>query len=323
MTKPKVFIGMNLPKEVEEYIGRYCEYNLWDGEDPITYNDVLNNIEDVEGVLLPLIKIDKNLLDHAPKLKVVSNFTVGYNNFDLDIMKKRGIIGTNTAGSSNDTVADLIFGLIIGTARRIPELDRFVKEGNWVEGHSKNFFGKDVSGSSIGIIGMGRIGEEVARRARLGFNMDVYYYNRNRKKEIEKDLGIKYVNLDNLLGESDFVITMTPLTRETYHLIGKREFSLMKKDGIFINASRGLVVNEKDLIWALENREIWGAGLDVFEEEPVGKDNPLLNMPNVITLPHIGAATYSTLDRMKKIAAKNLVQGLKGEQPDNLVAELS
>lgn len=323
MTKPKVFIGMNLPKEVEEYIGRYCEYNLWDGEDPITYNDVLNNIEDVEGVLLPLIQIDKNLLDHAPKLKVVSNFTVGYNNFDLDIMKKRGIIGTNTAGSSNDTVADLIFGLIIGTARRIPELDRFVKEGNWVEGHSKNFFGKDVSGSSIGIIGMGRIGEEVARRARLGFNMDVYYYNRNRKKEIEKDLGIKYVNLDNLLGESDFVITMTPLTRETYHLIGKREFSLMKKDGIFINASRGLVVNEKDLIWALENREIWGAGLDVFEEEPVGKDNPLLNMPNVITLPHIGAATYSTLDRMKKIAAKNLVQGLKGEQPDNLVAELS
>lgn len=322
MSKPKVFIGIDLPKEIEEYIGEYCEYTLWDGEDNINYNEVLNNIHDVEGVLLPLIKIDENLLNHAPKLKVVSNLTVGYNNFDLDIMRKKKIIGTNAAGSSNDTVSDLIFGLILGAARRIPELDGMVKDGKWVKKYSGSFYGKDVSGTSLGIIGMGRIGEEVAKRASLGFNMEVNYYNRNRKKDIEKKLNIKYLDFDSLLKKSDFIVAMTPLTDETYHLIDKREFSLMKKDSIFINASRGSVVNEEALIWALRNKEIWAAGLDVFEHEPIDKNNPLLKMSNVITLPHIGASTYRTLNRMKKVAAENLVQALKGETPDNLVPEL-
>jgi len=322
MTKPKVFIGIKIPKEIEEYIGKYCDYTIWDRDEPLTYDIAVEKIKDVEGALLPMIKIDENLLDHGPNLKVISNFTVGYNNFDTDIMKERGIIGTNAAGSSNNTVADLIFGLILGAARRIPELDRVVKERKWEKGHDNNFYGKDVSETSIGIIGMGGIGEEVARRAKLGFDMNVYYYNRNRKKEVEKNLGVKYLDFDSLLKKSNFVVSMTPLTDKTYHLMGKREFSLMKKDSIFINASRGAVVDEEALIWALENKEIWAAGLDVFEYEPIDKDSPLLKIKNVITVPHIGASTHRTLDRMKKVGAKNLIQALKGETPDNLVPEL-
>src|SRR5699024_4119981 len=226
MTKPKVFIVIKIPKEIEEYIGKYCDYTIWDRDEPITYDIAVEKIKDVEGALLPMIKIDENLLDHGPNLKVISNFTVGYNNFDIDIMKERGIIGTNAAGSSNNTVADLIFGLILGAARRIPELDRVVKERKWEKGHDHNFYGKDVSETSIGIIGMGGIGEEVARRAKLGFDMNVYYYNRNRKKEVEKNLGVKYLDFDSLLKKSNFVVSMTPLTDKTYHLMGKREFSL-------------------------------------------------------------------------------------------------
>lgn len=322
MKKPKVLISRKIPKEVEEYIGRHCDYTIWEGETKLTYDTILDKIHDVEGLLLSMIRIDKNLLDHAPNLKVVSNFSVGYNNFDIDAMRERDIIGTNTAGSLDDAVADLIFGLILGTARRISELDRHVKDGKWEKGDDEIFFGKDVSGSSLGIIGMGRIGESVAKRARLGFDMDVYYYNRNRKIEVEERLEVNYLDLESLLKISDFVVTMTPLTNETFHMFDEREFSLMKKDAIFINASRGKVVNEEALIKALENKTILGAGLDVFEKEPLGEENPLLKMPNVITLPHIGSSTQRTRDRMAMVAAKNLVQALKGEAPDNIVPEL-
>lgn len=322
MTKPKVFIGMEIPKEVEEYIGLYCDYTLWKGKKPITYNEILDKIDDVEGILIPFINVDENLLNHGPKLKVISNFTVGYNNFDLEIMNKRGIIGTNAAGSSNDTVSDLVFGLILGTARRISELDRFVKDGRWLKKNDELFYGKDVSGTTLGVIGMGRIGEEVARKAKVGFDMDVYYYNRNRKLDIEERLNVKYLEFDELLKRTDYVVIMTPLTKDTYHLMGKREFSLMNKDAIIINASRGKVIDEEALICALKNNEIGGAGLDVFEKEPVDKDSLLLKMDNVITLPHVGAATHRTVDRMKETAARNLVKALKGEKPDNLVTKI-
>ncbi|MDR7871551.1 MAG: D-glycerate dehydrogenase [Tissierellaceae bacterium] len=321
MRKPKVFIARQIPKEVEEYIGEYCEYEIWKGEPKANYNTILDKIQDAEGILLNLIRVDKNFLNHAPNLKVVSNYSVGYNNFDIEAMKNRGVIGTNTAGSLDETVADLILGLMISTARRIPELDRFVKEGKWENGIDEIFYGKDVNGSILGIIGMGRIGEEVAKRAKLGFNMDVYYYNRSRKFNVEESLGVKYIDFDSLLKISDFIVTMTPLNEETFHLFDEREFSLMKKDGIFINASRGKVVNESALIKALENKEILAAGLDVFEHEPLSEDSPLLNMSNVITLPHVGPSTQRTRDRMAMVAAKNMIQALMGEIPDNIVPE--
>lgn len=322
MVRPKVYIAKPIHKEIEAYIGKYCDYEIWKGDGNITYDEILNKLEDKDGVLLSRIKIDDNLLNHAPNLKVVSNMSVGYNNFDLKLMKERKVIGTNTAGVLDNTVADLIFGLILATARRIVELDRYVKDKKWIKKDDELILGTDVHHSSLGIIGMGRIGECVARRAKLGFNMEVSYYNRSRKYEVEKNLGIDYMELDTLLKTSNFVVLMTPLTEDTYHLMDVREFQLMKKNAIFINASRGGTVNELALIKALIEKEIRGAGLDVYEVEPINFDNPLLKMQNVITLPHIGSSTEKTRFKMAMVAAKNLVMALQGETPSNVVSEL-
>ncbi|MDT8718008.1 D-glycerate dehydrogenase [Clostridium sp. 19966] len=322
MNKPKVFIAKKIPKEVEEYIGEFCEYEKWDGEGTITEEILLEKLQDKEGLILSGININEELLQHAPKLRVVSNVSVGYNNFNIEAMKKRNIIGTNTPGVLNDTVADLIFGLMLSSARRIAELDRYVKEGKWIPSSKKNIFGLDVHHASLGIIGMGRIGEAVAKRAKLGFDMDVCYYNRRRKLETESKLGIRYSELEVLLKTSDFIVLMVPFTNDTYHLIDHKEFALMKSSAIFINASRGQTVNEEALVEALEKNKIFGAGLDVYEQEPINLDNPLLKLSNVVTVPHIGSATEKTRSDMAKIAAENLVKALMGEVPPNIVPEL-
>lgn len=322
MRRHKVYIGQKIPKEVEEYIGTYCDYEKWKGEGVAPRSEVLKNIADKDGVLLSGIKIDDEFLNHGPKLKVVSNATVGYNNFDLRAMKARNIIGTHTPRVLDDSVADLIFGLMLSTSRRIAELDAYVKAGNWKVGDNENLFGIDVHHATLGIIGMGRIGEAVAKRAKLGFDMDVVYYNRNRKQKVEESLGVKYCDLENLLKQSDFIVLMTPLTEETYHLIDSKEFDLMKDTAIFINASRGQTVNEEALISALESKKILGAGLDVFTIEPVNRDNPLLKMPNVVATPHIGSATHKTRFDMAMLAARNLVKALSGEKPPSVVPEL-
>lgn len=322
MSKPKVFIAKKISKEAEKYIGEFCDYEKWEKDIPISKDELFEKIHDKDGVILSGIKIDEEFLNHAPNLKVVSNISVGYNNFDLNAMKARGIIGTNTAGSLDDTVADLIFGLILATSRRIPELDKYVKNNNWKPSDEKNLFGQDVHHSTIGIIGMGRIGEAVAKRAKFGFDMEVLYYNRHRKLEAEKNLGVNYCDFESLLKQSDFIVLMTPLTQETHHLMDYNEFNLMKKSAIFINASRGQTVNEEALIDALENKKIYGAGLDVYEMEPINGDNPLLKMSNVVTLPHIGSATKKTRLDMVMTAAHNLVKALTGEEPQNVVPEL-
>lgn len=323
MGKPKAYIAQKIPYEVEKYISEYLDYEKWEGDNSISREELLKRIDDKEGILLSGIKVDEELLNHAPKLKVVSNISVGYNNFNIKAMKDREIIGTNTPGVLNDTVADLIFGLILSTSRRIAELNSYVKDGKWKVGDNENLFGLDVHHSTLGIIGMGRIGEDVAKRAKFGFDMDVYYYNRNRKYEAEERLGVKYCDFEALLGKCDFIVLMTPLTDETYHLIDHREFNLMKKSAIFINVSRGQTVNEEALIEALENKKIFGAGLDVYEIEPISLENPLLKMPNVVTVPHIGSATHKTRFDMAMLGAENLVKALKGETPPNIVPELN
>lgn len=322
MSKPKVYIAKEIPKEVEHYIGQFCDYEKWNGEEKISKEELINNLHDKEGVLLSGIKVDKELLDNASKLKVVSNISVGYNNFDLEEMKTRNVIGTNTPEVLDNTVADLIFGLIISSARRISELDKYVKEGNWKPEDEKNLFGVDVHHSTIGIIGMGRIGEAVAKRAKLGFDMEVFYYNRNRKHDVENRLGVKYCDFEMLLQKSDFIVLMTPLTKDTYHYIDFKEFNMMKKTAVFINASRGETVNEKALIKALQNNKIFGAGIDVYEVEPIESQNLLLKLSNVITLPHIGSAVEKTRSDMAMMAAKNLVKAVLGETPPNIVLEL-
>jgi len=320
--KPTIFVTRPVPEETEAYLREHCLVDKWEGDGPVPRDCLLERLGNAEGLLTSGGKIDAELLDHAPRLRAVSNISVGYNNFDLAAMKIRGIIGTNTPEVLNDTVADLIMGLILSTARRIPELDRYVKEGRWRRGDDEVLFGLDVHHKKLGIVGMGGIGEAVARRGKFGFGMSVLYHNRHRKPEAEAALDAVYLTLPELLREADFIVLMTPLTPETKGLIGAAEFALMKETAIFINASRGATVDESALVEALNSGQIYGAGLDVFEHEPVAPDHPLLTMPNVVTLPHIGSATEHTRNQMAMIAAQNLVLALKGHTPPNVVKEL-
>ncbi|HYE12086.1 MAG TPA: D-glycerate dehydrogenase [Patescibacteria group bacterium] len=322
MTKPKVFIAKRIPKEVEDYIAEFCDYEIWEHDKTIPRELLREKLYDKEGILLSGIAVDEDLLAHAPKLKAVSNISVGYNNFNISAMKSRNIIGTNTPGVLDDTVADLVFSLVLSTARRIAELDQYVKSGRWKVEDDEKLFGMDVHHSSIGIIGMGRVGEAIAKRARFGFDMEVFYYNRKRKYEVEENLGVRYCDFESLLKNCDFIVLMVPLTTETYHLIDYKEFGLMKENAVFINASRGQTVNEQALIEALQNKKIFGAGLDVYETEPIHTENPLLKMANVVTVPHIGSATEKTRTDMASLAAMNLVKALYGKTPPNIVPEL-
>ncbi|WP_096200520.1 2-hydroxyacid dehydrogenase [Bacillus sp. FJAT-45350] len=318
--KPKIFISKAIPKEVEEFISSYCDYRIWNSKEPISREALYKELEDIDGLLLnDIVKIDQELLDHAPRLKIVSNSFVGYNNFDLKAMKARDVIGTNTPHVLDDTVAELTLGLMLSVARRLPELNNYVKDGYWEKGQDEKLFGVDVHHSTIGIIGMGRIGEVLARKAKYGFDMEVLYHNRRRKEEVEKRTEAEYCSMEHLLKRSDFVVLLTPLTPETTNLIGTKEFELMKETAFFINVSRGGTVDEQALIEALQSKKIKGAGLDVFKKEPVEKDNPLLKMENVTVVPHIGSATHKTRLDMAMCGAKNLVKGVCGEQPPNIV----
>jgi len=320
--KPKIYITTRIPEQTEAYLTAHCEIHKWEGQEQIPRQQLLDNIKDVEGLLTTGGSIDRELLAHAPQLKVVSNISVGYNNFDLEAMREGGVWGTNTPHVLTETVADLAFALILATARRVPELDKLVKEGRWTHGTDEMFFGTDVHGKTLGIIGMGRIGAAIAKRAKYGFDMNVSYYNRHPRPDLEAKWGDTYLPLNTLLQTSDFVLTMIPLTDDTFHYIGKEHFACMKPTAIFINVSRGKIVDESALIEALLQKQIRGAGLDVFEEEPVSPDNPLLQMPNVVTLPHIGSATGQTRLAMAMLAAKNLITALQGNEPPDLVPEL-
>lgn len=320
--KPNVFIARPIPPEVEAYIAQHLDYSKWEQEAPIPRDQLLQRIAQADGLLTSGGKIDSELLDHAPQLKIVSNMSVGYNNFDLDAMKSRGVLGTNTPGVLDETVADLIFSLILGTARRVGELDQYVKQGKWSRGDNENLFGLDVHHRTLGIIGMGNIGEAVARRGKFGFGMNIKYHNRHRKPEAEQALEAEYTSLEELLRSSDFILLMTPLTPETHRYIGEEQFKMMKPTAVFVNASRGQTVDEEALLSALQNNTIFGAGLDVFEREPIDSTHKLLSLPNVITLPHIGSATAQTRFDMAMLAATNLVNALLGQEVPNVVMEL-
>jgi len=322
MSKPKAVIAYPVPQEVVEFVREHCDLKVLDFSKPVNLETIKDEISDAEGMVILGLRIDDQLLDHAPKLKVTSNITVGYNNCDLEAMKKRNVLCTHSPGVLDETVADFVMGLLVSAARRLPELDTFTKEGRWVKGDMSELFGRDVHHSTLGIIGMGRIGEAVARRAKFGFEMDVIYYNRSRKEIVEKELGITYKPMDELLAEADFLVTLTPLTAETTHLIGEREFGLMKEGSFIINASRGPVIDEEALIKALQSGKLAGAGLDVFEKEPLPKDSPLLSMKNVVTTPHIAAGTHQTMANLAWTAAKSMVGVLETGTSKNIVPEM-
>jgi gluconate 2-dehydrogenase len=321
--KPKVLITRILPGPVLAYLQEHCDCTTWDQEGTLPRTQMLEMIKDYEGVMLSGGAIDAELLDRAPKLRVVSSISVGYNHFNIDDMKAKGVIGTHTPYVLDDTVADLVLALMLSAGRRVAELDAFVKQGKWQKGQVKEteLFGMDVHHATIGIIGMGRIGEAIAKRAVHGFDMNLLYYSRSRKPDVEERYNATFCTLEDLLGKSDYVVMMTPLTPETEHFIGRNQFKLMKSSAFFINASRGATIDERALIEALQNGTIRGAGLDVFDSEPIQSDNPLLHMPNVVTLPHIGSATDQTRYDMAMLAAHNLVGALTGGKA-NVVQEL-
>ncbi|WHY86837.1 D-glycerate dehydrogenase [Neobacillus novalis] len=317
--KPKVIVYKKVDQRVLDFIQKTCEIVYFEKLDSNTYPAFLHELKNANGIIGSGLKVDGELLENAPQLKIVSNISVGYDNLQLSALSARGIMATNTPEVLNDSVADTIIGLILSTARRMPELDQFVKTGQWKTNLEEPWFGIDVHHKVLGIIGMGGIGSAVAKRAHLGFDMEILYHNRSRNRDAEEKYNAMYCSREELLKKSDFVCLMTPLTPKTEKLMGKREFELMKESAIFINCSRGKTVDEEALIHALQTGEIYGAGLDVFVQEPINLDNPLISMENVVTLPHIGSATYETRFKMAMLAATNLVSGINGEIPANLI----
>ncbi|MDF9757200.1 2-hydroxyacid dehydrogenase [Pseudomonas hunanensis] len=271
------------------------------------------------GLLGASLRLDRALLDLAPQLEVISSVSVGVDNYDIEALDQRGVLLTNTPDVLTETTADTGFALILACARRVVELDGWIRAGHWRAGIGPAQFGCDVQGKTLGIVGMGRIGEALARRAHAGFGMRVLYHTRSPRPEVEARYGAGYRSLDALLAESDFVCLCLPLTGATQNLIGARELALMKPSAILVNISRGRVLDEAALLQALAKRRIRGAGLDVFVQEPLAADSPLLQLDNLVVTPHIGSATLETREAMARCAVDNLLAALAGERPTNLV----
>ncbi|PNB64855.1 bifunctional glyoxylate/hydroxypyruvate reductase B [Pseudomonas sp. GW531-E2] len=271
------------------------------------------------GLLGASLRLDRALLDLAPQLEVISSVSVGVDNYDIEALDQRGVLLTNTPDVLTETTADTGFALILACARRVVELDGWIRAGHWRAGIGPAQFGCDVQGKTLGIVGMGRIGEALARRGHAGFGMRVLYHTRSPRPEVEARYGAGYRSLDALLAESDFVCLCLPLTGATQNLIGARELALMKPSAILVNISRGRVLDEAALLQALAERRIRGAGLDVFVQEPLAADSPLLQLDNLVVTPHIGSATLETREAMARCAVDNLLAALAGERPANLV----
>ncbi|MDF2962099.1 MAG: ghrB 1 [Paenibacillus sp.] len=316
----KIYITRKLPDEALQVIKKHCEVSIWDEEDiPVPREVLQEELKDADGVLCLLTeRIDEQLLENAPRLKVISNMAVGYNNIDVAAATKRGIAVTNTPGVLTETTADLTFALLLATSRRLIEASDYLRNGQWKTWSPMQMTGQDIYGATLGIIGMGRIGESVAKRA-SGFDMELLYYNRSRKPEAEKAYNMTYCDMDTLLRKSDFIVVLTPYSPETVNLIDREQFALMKNTAVLINTARGGIVNEDALYEALTGGKIWAAGLDVFETEPLSPSHRLLTLPNVVALPHIGSASIQTRTKMAMLAADNLVLDVTGQKPLHLV----
>jgi glyoxylate reductase len=290
-------------------------------ERPPERGELLEAVRGVAGILSTATEtMDGEVMDAAGEdLRVVANMAVGYDNVDVEAAGERGVVVTNTPGVLDETTADVAFMLLLAAARRLGEGERLLRAGEWEWWGPKQLMGRDVWGKRLGIVGFGRIGQAVARRAK-GFGMEILYHNRSRKQEAERDLEARHMQLDDLLAAADFVSIHTPLTPETTHLIGADELDNMKPEAVLVNTSRGPVVDEAALAEALATRRIFAAGLDVYEDEPE-VDPKLLELENVVLAPHIGSASVETRDKMAALAAENLVAVLRGEGPKTPVDE--
>ena len=317
--KPRVLVTREVFDETLDYLRAHCEVIDNQKDVPYAPEALAAALADCEGLMCALTdKVDAALLARAPRLRAVANIAVGYNNIDVPACTARGVMATNTPGVLDDSTADLAWALMLGTARRITEVERRIRAGEWTGWRLKQWLGVDVHHATLGIVGMGRIGQAIARRA-LGFEMKVVYHNRKRiAPELERKCNAAYVSLDELLTQSDFVVLQVPYTPETHHLIGAAQLKKMKTSAILINSTRGGVVDDAALVAALKGGTIRGAGLDVYENEP--KLHPdFLKLDNVVLAPHVGSSTEATRKAMAMLAAQNLVAALQGHVPPNLV----
>jgi glyoxylate reductase len=319
MSKSNVFVTRVIPEKGLEIIREFCNVNLWQAELPPTREELLQHIRGADGLLCLLTdKIDGEVLDEAgPQLKVISNFAVGFDNIDVPAATARKIPIGNTPDVLTDATADFAFALLMAVARRVTEAERYVHDGKWKTWGPMTLLGVDIKGATLGLVGFGRIGKAVARRA-LGFDMRVIYYDPSEKKS-EPTLKARRVDFETLLEESDFISLHTPLTPDTRYLIDSEALSRMKQNAVLINTARGPVVDPNALYEALKEHRIFGAGLDVTDPEPLALDSPLLTLDNLVIAPHIASASKTARDQMSWMAAQNLVAGLKGERLPNCV----
>ncbi|MDU4843008.1 MAG: glyoxylate/hydroxypyruvate reductase GhrB [Leclercia adecarboxylata] len=317
--KPSVILYKALPDALQQRLEDHFTVTRVNNLSPETVQQHADAFAGAVGLLGSSEKVDAALLEKMPALRATSTISVGYDNFDVDALNARNVLLMHTPTVLTETVADTLMALVLSSARRVVEVAERVKAGEWTKSIGPDWFGTDVHGKTLGIVGMGRIGLALAQRAHFGFNMPILYNARRQHKEAEERFNARHCDLDTLLQEADFVCLILPLTDETHHLMGKAQFEKMKKSAIFINAGRGPVVDEQALIAALKNGEIHAAGLDVFEQEPLPASSELLKMPNVVALPHIGSATHETRYNMAACAVDNLIDALQGKVDKNCV----
>ena len=315
MSKPKVFITRLIPEKGLRLVQEAAEVDVWSGEAPPPYTLLQEKIGDIDGLLCLLTDpIDAALIDAAaPSLKVISQYAVGYDNIDVKAASARRIPVGNTPGALTDATADFTWALLLAAARRVVEGDHLAHTGGWKAWHPTFLLGPDVAHATLGIIGFGRIGQAVARRAR-GFDMRILYHDSSRHSDLEESSGVQFAEFEEVLRSADFISLHTPLTPETHHLISTAQFEMMKPGAMVINTSRGAVIDPAALYQALKTHRIAAAALDVTETEPIRSDDRLLTLDNLIITPHIASASIQARDRMAEIAALNLIAGLRGER---------
>lgn len=320
VAKPRVYITRKIHPEAVRIVEGVAEVRSWEREEiPVPRDVLLREVQGLDGLLSLLTdRVDDEVMAAAPRLKAVSNLAVGFDNIDIPAATRRGIVVTNTPEVLTETVADFAFCLLLAASRRLVEADAYARAGKWKTWALMLFAGQDLYRATLGLIGLGRIGSAVARRAK-GFEMRIIYYDPYRRQDLEQQLGIEYREMNEVLREADFLSVHVPLMESTRHLISGAQFRLMKKTAVFVNTSRGPVVDQRALTEALQARQIFAAGLDVFEHEPVPDDEPLLKLDNIIVAPHIASASVPTRIRMATLAAENLVAVLQGQKPPNPV----
>ncbi len=320
VAKPKVYVTRRIPQQGLEIVQSACDVTLWDRvEIPPPRDVLLREVAGIEGLLSLLTdRIDTEVMNAAPRLKVISNYAVGYDNIDVTAATERGIVVGHTPEVLTETVADFAICLMLAAARRLVEADAYTRAGKWSTWEPLLLAGQDLYGATLGLIGLGRIGAAVARRAN-GFQMGVTYYDIVRRPDLEESLGIEYREFEEVLRTADFISVHVPLMEQTRHLIGPAQFRLMKKTAVFVNTSRGPIVDQRALADALASHQIYAAGIDVFESEPISRDDPLLKLDNVVIAPHIASASIPTRTRMAVVAAQNLVAVLHDRLPPHAV----